>query len=104
MKGEYYMASTSMNIRIDSEVKKQAEELFAEFGLSMTAAVNMFLRQSIRKQAIPFELALETSSAGDKGKTYPSDNGENSKKDLLDLFGKIQFAEGYDYKALREGR
>jgi len=28
----------------------------------------------------------------------------HSRKDLLDLFGKIEFADGYDYKALREGR
>ena len=90
------MASISMSIRTDSEVKKQAEELFAEFGLSMTAAVNIFLRQSIRKQAIPFELALE--------KNKPSHFGIAEDKNLLDLFGKIQFADGYDYKALREGR
>jgi Arc/MetJ family transcription regulator len=28
----------------------------------------------------------------------------NSRKNLLELFGQIQFAEGYDHKALREGR
>lgn len=54
------MANTSMNIRIDSEIKKQAQELFAQFGLDMTTAVNMFLRQSIREQAIPFQLKINT--------------------------------------------
>ena len=53
------MASTSMNIRIDSDIKKQAQLLFAEFGLDMTTAVNMFLRQSIRQHGIPFELKLD---------------------------------------------
>ena len=53
------MSNTSMNIRMDSEIKKQAQELFAQFGLDMTTAVNMFLRQSIRQQGIPFVLQLD---------------------------------------------
>ena len=53
------MTNTSMNIRMDSEVKRQAQELFAKFGLDMTTAVNMFLRQSIRQQGIPFVLQLD---------------------------------------------
>ncbi|MCL1829290.1 MAG: type II toxin-antitoxin system RelB/DinJ family antitoxin [Oscillospiraceae bacterium] len=53
------MSNTSMNIRMDSEVKRQAQELFAQFGLDMTTAVNMFLRQSIRQRGIPFVLQLD---------------------------------------------
>ena len=53
------MSNTSMNIRMDSDVKRQAQELFAQFGLDMTTAVNMFLRQSIRQQGIPFALQLD---------------------------------------------
>jgi DNA-damage-inducible protein J len=53
------MANTSMNIRMDSEIKKQAQELFAHFGLDMTTAINMFLRQSIRHRGIPFPLQLD---------------------------------------------
>jgi len=54
------MAKTSMNIRMDNEIKQQAKKLFAEFGLDMTTAVNLFLRQSIRENRIPFEIRLET--------------------------------------------
>ena len=53
------MSSTNMNIRMDTGIKKQAEQLFEQFGLNMTTAVNMFLRQSVRQQAIPFALKLE---------------------------------------------
>jgi len=53
------MSNTSMNIRMDSDVKRHAQELFAQFGLDMTTAVNMFLRQSIRQQGIPFALQLD---------------------------------------------
>ena len=53
--------TSSMNIRMDNEVKAQAQALFAQFGLDMTTAINMFLRQAIRVRGIPFELRLEGS-------------------------------------------
>ena len=56
------MPKTSMNIRMDSEIKHEAKKLFAEFGLDMTTAVNLFLRQSIREHRIPFEIRLEVSN------------------------------------------
>ena len=52
------MSNVSMNIRMDKSIKEQAQELFAEFGLDMTTAINMFLRQSIREHRIPFELRI----------------------------------------------
>lgn len=53
------MATMSMNIRMEAQVKKQAQMLFAAFGLDMTTAINMFLRQAIRERGIPFELRLD---------------------------------------------
>lgn len=46
--------SANVSIRMDAWLKKQAEELFAELGLNMTVAMNMFLRQAIFEQGIPF--------------------------------------------------
>jgi len=48
--------TTSMNIRMDVELKKQAEEIFADLGLNMTVAMTMFLRQVVRNQGIPFDI------------------------------------------------
>ena len=95
------MSTTSMNIRTDTEIKKQAEELFSELGLNMTTAVNMFLRQVVRNQAIPLELSLKPNVVGGS-EGHLVHNGA-SKKDITDLFGKIEFADGYYHKALREG-
>jgi len=53
------MATTSMNIRMDSEVKQKAQQVFSELGLDVTTAVNLFLRQVIRTQSIPFELKVD---------------------------------------------
>ena len=51
------MAKTaSLNIRIDPETKSLAEKLFGTFGITVTDAVNMFLRQSIMVGGLPFEL------------------------------------------------
>lgn len=52
------MPTTSMTIRMDSVVKQQAQELFAALGMDMTTAVNIFLRQAIQRQGLPFEVAL----------------------------------------------
>ena len=49
--------STNVSIRMDTQLKKQAEELFADLGLNMTAAMTMFLRQAVRTQGIPFGLS-----------------------------------------------
>ena len=93
-----------MTIQTDSEVKKQAEELFAEFGLTMTAAINIFLSQSINMQTIPFEYPLESIQMDNKSENHYINAVENSEQNLLELFGEIRFADGYDYKSLREGR
>lgn len=53
------MATTNINIRTDSAVKAQAESIFEAFGLNMSTAINMFLRQTIRENGIPFALKLD---------------------------------------------
>jgi len=58
-KGGYIMAeTTNLNIRIDKELKEQAEVFFSELGLNMSSAFNIFVRQSLRQGKIPFELSL----------------------------------------------
>ena len=44
------MSKTSMNIRLDSEVKEQAQQVFNHLGIDMTTAINIFLRQAIQYQ------------------------------------------------------
>ena len=54
--------STNLNIRVDSKLKKEADELFKRLGLNMSSAINVFLSQSVREQAIPFEIREDTSN------------------------------------------
>lgn len=49
--------TTSMNLRIDKNLKKEAEALFETLGINMTTAINIFLKQAVRDQGIPFQIS-----------------------------------------------
>lgn len=51
--------TTNVTIRMDADLKAQAEELFAELGMNLTTAFNVFVRQSLRQGGLPFEIKLE---------------------------------------------
>lgn len=58
-------ATIPIQIRVDKKIKKEANELFEELGISMSGAVNMFLKQCVNTGSIPFRirnLALVKSS------------------------------------------
>ena len=48
------MATANINVRVDAELKNEAEKLFEDLGLTMTSAVTMFLRSAVRCDGIPF--------------------------------------------------
>ena len=41
--------TTNLNIRIDKDLKERAEAVFADMGMSMTTAFNIFVRQTLRQ-------------------------------------------------------
>ena len=53
------MPKTSMSIRLDSEVKEQAQQVFNHLGMDMTTAINIFLRQAIQYKGLPFDVRLD---------------------------------------------
>jgi DNA-damage-inducible protein J len=52
---------TNITVRIDDEIKREAETLFDKLGLSMSGAINVFFRQAIREQAMPFQIKATTA-------------------------------------------
>ena len=48
--------TTPTQVRIDSEIKKQATELFSSIGLDMSTAVNLFLYQCVLRGGLPFKV------------------------------------------------
>ena len=59
------MATTNLCIRIDSETKKQAEELFSNLGMSVSTAFSIFVQQALRVRGIPFAITEDVSEADD---------------------------------------
>ena len=57
------MAATSLNIKMDRDLKTQADILFNKMGMNMTTAVNVFVRQAVQEQAIPFKIYVNDDSA-----------------------------------------
>ena len=53
------MSKMSMSIHLDSEVKEQAQQVFNHLGMDMTTAINIFLRQAIQYQGLPFDVRLD---------------------------------------------
>lgn len=49
-----------INIRIDDDVKYNAEEVLNTIGLSMSSAINVFLKTVAREKRIPFELTADS--------------------------------------------
>lgn len=49
----------NLNIRVDDTLKKQAETIFSDIGISLSAATTIFLKQVVRCNGIPFELKAD---------------------------------------------
>ncbi len=59
--------SVTINIRVDPQIKAEAEAVFASSGLTLTEAINMFLHKSIMERGLPFEVKI--SQAPDNADT-----------------------------------
>jgi DNA-damage-inducible protein J len=50
--------TTNLSIRIDRELKDEADQIFNALGMNLTTAITVFVRQAVRQKRIPFEIAL----------------------------------------------
>ena len=83
--------TTPTQIRIDKNVKEQANALFANLGLDMSSAVNMFLRQCILRGGLPFAVempqynqeTLKAMAEARKISRDPSVEGYDNMSDLV---------------------
>ena len=87
--------STNLNNRLDKKLKDQAEIIFAELGLNMTTAINMFLRTVVREKKIPFELKLEkpneiTAAAIKEGRKIAYDDSIKGHSNIDDLMKALE--------------
>ncbi len=71
------MKNVNVTLRVDEDLKKQADVLFAELGLNLTTAFNIFLRQSVREQQIPFQVTKNIPNAVTLAAMDASEKGED---------------------------
>ena len=87
--------TTNINIRMDADLKSQAEALFTELGMILTTAYNIFVRQSLREGGIPFEIRLgqpnkETVVAMLEAERIAKDPSVKGSNDLDELFTELK--------------
>ena len=78
--------TTNISIRMDTKLKKQAEQLFSELGMNMTTAFNVFVRQSVRQGGIPFEIKLDIPNA----KTIAAMDDVNNNRNMSRTFDSVE--------------
>ncbi|NLA43988.1 type II toxin-antitoxin system RelB/DinJ family antitoxin [Candidatus Saccharibacteria bacterium] len=79
---------------MDADLKTQAEALFAELGMSISTAFNIFVRQALREGKIPFEISLnqpnkETIAAMLEAERIGKDPAAEGYNDLDELFSEL---------------
>ncbi len=79
----------NINVRIDDKIKKEAEMVFENIGITPSAAINLFYKQVIRTNSIPFELKAEipneeTLLALDELEKIENGNSEYEKFESVD--------------------
>ncbi len=55
--------TTNLSIRMDVEMKRDAEALFGNLGMNLSTAFNIFIRQALRENGLPFAVTLDTPNA-----------------------------------------
>ena len=87
--------TTNISIRMDADLKAQADTLFTELGMNMSTAFNIFVRQSLREGKIPFDISLnqpnkETIAAMLEAEKIGKDSSVKGYTDLDELFSDLK--------------
>lgn len=69
------MATTNISIRMDADLKAQAEALYGELGMNLTTAFNIFVRQSLREGGIPFRISTNVPNRETMAAMLEADEG-----------------------------
>lgn len=82
------MAQTSVNFRVDEELKKNMEEICGKMGMSLTTAITIFFTKVTQERRIPFEITADADPF------YSESNIRYLEKKMEDYkAGRIKLAE-----------
>ncbi len=88
-------STTNISIRMDAELKSRADALFADLGMNISTAFNIFVRQALREGKIPFEITLnqpnkETIAAMLEAERIAKDPAVKGYNNLDELFAALE--------------
>ena len=86
--------TTNISIRMDTDLKAQADHFFAELGMNISTAFTIFVRQALREGKIPFEISLntpnkETIAAMLEAERIAKDSSVKGYTNMDDLFADL---------------
>lgn len=76
----------TLNLRVDAELKQQAELIFSDLGIPMSTAINMFLHSVVRYGGIPFDLRLTANQL----ETLQAIDDVNHHRNLSQTFDSVK--------------
>ena len=87
--------TTNISIRMDVDLKMKADALFAELGMNLSTAFNIFVRQCLREGRIPFDISLNqpnrtTAEAMAEAARIAKDPAVQGSSDLDELFDGLK--------------
>lgn len=74
------LKTETLNVRVDAELKKQAEEIFSALGIPTSTAITMFLKSTVRCKGFPCELSVDPF--------YSAENQARLQKSISDYEAK----------------
>lgn len=85
--------TTNMTIRIDTETRKQMNDICSKLGMTTSTAITLFINAFIREKGMPFAVSLNSDSKN----TVVAPNRAQMLKDADDIL--CQFASDYERMA-----
>ena len=87
--------TTNISIRMDADLKAEADALFSELGMNLSTAFNIFVRQTLREGKIPFDISLnhpnkEIIAAILEAERIAHDSSVKGYTDLDELFAALK--------------
>ena len=79
------MSTCTLQVRLDADLRKEADELFSSAGMDLSSAVRLFLRQSVIRRRLPFEVITQESDLI---------RSEASRPVLRESAGSLEYGEG----------
>ncbi|RDU53773.1 type II toxin-antitoxin system RelB/DinJ family antitoxin [Helicobacter sp. MIT 01-3238] len=79
------MATTLLQVRIDAQTKKEADALFSELGLDTSTAIRVFIKQALKKRAIPFSIKAKSEERTEEEAFYSPENVAQLKQGYKEL-------------------